>query len=243
MWYSVDECSGIIQQVVDEIVPAGVKDEKAMAEGVVFDMHKGDDVRLPADCNLLTVGLGWDCERRFDLDSSVIVLSDSIEVADTCFYANRVLKTDSSFMGPPMVEKTETTQKFKTIMVTEERRKQKYKTVTVQEERQRQLFKKEMVKEQRQGAKKFVTKTVQEKRTRPGKGCCAAPERYTVDVEKQVHDGYEMYEVEVEKEVPNGFETYTVDVEKQVEDGFDTVSAAPSSAGLKVPSPLLEHHA
>lgn len=47
-----------MQMAVMEIVPDDLKDEKSMVPGQVFDMHKGDDVRLPDECNCVTIGLG-----------------------------------------------------------------------------------------------------------------------------------------------------------------------------------------
>ena len=53
-----------------------------LANGITMDgarslsMSKGDAARLPAGCNLLTVGLGWECRAKIDLDAAVLVLRD-----------------------------------------------------------------------------------------------------------------------------------------------------------------------
>ena len=84
------ECQPLVQAQIDALVPPDLLSEQVMDGRKVFQMHKGDDVRLPKGCNVLTVGLGWTCSRNFDLDGSVIVMADVdgdgmqdiVEVAD-----------------------------------------------------------------------------------------------------------------------------------------------------------------
>jgi hypothetical protein len=42
-----------------------------------FSLQKGDDVCLPPGCNVLTIGLGWECRRQnLDLDAAILAMSD-----------------------------------------------------------------------------------------------------------------------------------------------------------------------
>lgn len=42
-----------------------------------FNLQKGDDVCLPPGCNVLTIGLGWECRRQnLDLDAAILAMSD-----------------------------------------------------------------------------------------------------------------------------------------------------------------------
>ena len=88
---NLEECATELQKAVTELVPEEFRHEQRMVPGTVFDMKKGDDVKLPDGCELVTIGLGWSCQKAFDLDASVLVLRDvdgdgSQDVVDVCWF-------------------------------------------------------------------------------------------------------------------------------------------------------------
>lgn len=55
---TLPESEAEMHATVMQLVPDDLKDEKSMVPGQVFNMKKGDDVRLPDGCNCVTIGLG-----------------------------------------------------------------------------------------------------------------------------------------------------------------------------------------
>lgn len=74
--YNFQECGNDITKELSRLMPDEVANEVTMDGSHSFSMKKGDLARLPPGCNVLTVGLGWECRRSFDLDAAVLVLRD-----------------------------------------------------------------------------------------------------------------------------------------------------------------------
>ena len=74
--HNFQECGGAIAKELSMIMPDDLSDEITMDGAHTYSMKKGDDVRLPPGCNVLTIGLGWESPGGLDLDAAVLVLRD-----------------------------------------------------------------------------------------------------------------------------------------------------------------------
>lgn len=69
-------CLMPMRKVVDSVLDPGAVGERQLVHDKTFDMQKGDQLMLPSDAQLLTIGLGWTAKKGLDLDASCIYLDD-----------------------------------------------------------------------------------------------------------------------------------------------------------------------
>ena len=77
--------------------PVAVKvvDESQYISLKTQELLPGDECLLPADCQKITLGLGWTCKegRAIDLDASVLVMRDTdgdgVQDVVDCIWAKR----------------------------------------------------------------------------------------------------------------------------------------------------------
>eukprot|EP01043_Picozoa_sp_COSAG02_P029458 COSAG02_NODE_1834_length_10718_cov_3.893775_6_plen_572_part_00 len=70
------DCEDAISKELSVLMPDDLANGITMDGARSLSMTKGDAARLPTGCNLLTVGLGWECRGKIDLDAAVLVLRD-----------------------------------------------------------------------------------------------------------------------------------------------------------------------
>jgi len=84
-------CMPAIRPAVDSLLDPIIVMERTLTTDKSFSMKKNDDMALPPAFTKYFLGLGWSCNRNFDLDASCILLKDGPDnpVADTVYFSHQ----------------------------------------------------------------------------------------------------------------------------------------------------------